>query len=401
MLVFLLSVSAGQAQTYRVLMDKDGEVPVIDLSDNGEGIYEVARKPNEHINYPSAVLTGTYRDEILASYISTDTTRRICLTRSTDGGRTWTEMKHNDNWTNPQLRSLSMFNLGKPILKRRDRENYGRNNLMLFSGGNPLRVSATYTNGDSWCNFYPANNFGSFRISGMTQLKDGRLMALFHDDGRFLYQGTDSLALRKSVIYKIYSSDGGLTWSKPEIALRHNIYGLYDGVVIRSSRKNQSELVVISSERTTSAAYISFSNDEGETWSYPEKLPKFIQGDRFGIATLNRELFIAFRDMCRTLNDGTINPTFGDLVMWTGDLQELVKGNKNGIKIRLADNYPSTSDIDLNDRKFFDCGYASVLPLSTNELAVIAYGRWDAAQLPYIKNFIVDPKMVRKLVRKM
>lgn len=396
-----------RAQPYVKLVHKTGEVPVFDAPSNASNTFEVARYANSQLNFPCAVQTGVNAREILAAYIKSDTTRSIEMARSKDGGRTWKKEIFRNQWDDEIFRSLSMFNLGTPHIatstRKERRAVQSKTNLMLFSGGSPILISSSYTNGEQWCHFYPANNLGGFRISGMIQLKNGKHMALFHDDGRFLYPDRESgnPVLRKSAIYKIYSSDGGLTWSPPQVALKHNLKELYDATVFYSPAKHDNTLIMIASERETSTTYVSMSDDHGKTWSYPEPLPPFIQGDRFGIASYKRQMVVVFRDMSKTLNDGTPNPTFGDLVVWTGDLKELVKGNKNGIKIRISDNYPTDKAVDYNDRKFYDCGYASVVSNSKKEVCVIAYGRWDADELPYIRSFVFNPIEIRKQTKNM
>ncbi len=402
-LTILLSAAAalgGFGQSYRVLVNRPGEIPVIDFSLDSANVFDIDRSETAYLNFPSAVQVSGRRD-ILLSYLKTDTgrVREIILKRSGDAGKTWSSVAVNHEWKNVPYGSLSMFNMGKTVLKGSNDRNVTMNNsLVLFNGGNPLMISASYTNGSNWSAFYPANYFGAFRVSGLIQLYDGRIMAVFHDDGRFLYHENDTVALRKSVLYKIYSSDGGLTWSRPEVMLKHNLYGLYDGIVFRAPGKKSKELIAIASERTTQEAYIAFSSDEGNSWTYPEKLPPFIQGDRFGSVVYNKDIYLVFRDMCKELNDGSPNPSFGDLVMWTGDLKELVRGNRNGVKIRLADNYP-VEHPDFDDRKTFDCGYPTVLKTGKTELSVIAYGRWDAESPTFIRNFVFDPKSIRKILR--
>lgn len=409
LLLYLFVTPVLRAQPFRVLLNREGEVPVVDAVRTPDNTFDVARYPEAYLNYPSAVLTGILPGEILTAYIKTDSARSIETVRSLDRGRTWTHEPFHSNWDGETFRSLSLFHLGQPPVVSRPADRRSRrtstrrsNSLALFSGGNPVMISASYTNGHNWSNFYPANNFGGFRISGLVQLRNGRIMALFHDDGRFLYhdEESDGTPLRKSVIYKIYSDDGGLTWTPPQIALKHNLHGLYDAVIIYSPSRRDNDLMMIASERETAAAYISFSSDNGDTWSYPEKLPSFIQGDRFGIASYKRQLLISYRDMCRTLNNGEPNPTFGDIVLWAGDLRELIRGNGNGIKVRIADNYPVGGPADHSDLKFSDCGYVSVLPLAPNEVCVVAYGRWETQELPFVRNFVLNPVELRRFILK-
>ncbi|MCD8185974.1 MAG: hypothetical protein LUD68_05830, partial [Rikenellaceae bacterium] len=88
--------------------------------------------------------------------------------------------------------------------------------------------------------------------------------------------------------------------------------------------------------------------------------------------------------------------------LWAGDLKELLKGNsRSGIKIRVADNYPAEEPVDYNDRKFSDCGYPSVLPMSRSQVAVIAYGRWEKDAEPFIRNFPINTFEIRQYAKKL
>ena len=390
-----------RAQEIPAVLYREGEVQTADLSGRIE-FHAVAKDSSAHLGFPTAVLTGGARDEILAAYGRTDTARHIRLTKSTDGGDTWQELRTDDSWTGEQYRALSLFNLGREALRKRSGVAYrGRGkSIVLFAGGNPLSISATYTDGEKWCPFYPVNSFGGFRVTGLVRLRDGRHMALFHDDGRFIYDDGQPTRLRNSAIYKSYPPDGGLTWSRPQLILKHNLYGLYDAEIVPSRRRDNSDLLIVCSDRERRVSFLAVSSDDGETWSYPEELPPLIRGDRFRIVSDKTAFYVIYRDMGTCLEDGSVNPTFGDLMLWRGDLRELSRGRWNGLKVRLGDNYPAEKT-DTADLRFSDSGYASVLPLTGRRLAVIVYGRWEAEHPPYVRNFIVDTRQHRKLKRKL
>ena len=378
-LFLLLQGISATAQPFRVLY-RNGESLIVDAVRTPENTFDVARADGSSLNYPSAVPTGGSAREIMAAWIRSDSVRTIETARSRNGGKSWVSDYFRADWDHETFRSLSLFRLR-------------RNRLVLFSGGNPILISSSHTNGELWSNFYSANRFGGFRVSSVVPLPGGRLMALFHDDGRFLYsdEEANSAPLRKSVIYKLYSDDGGLTWSEPQIALKHNLHGLYDAVIFHSPGRRDKELILIAAQRETGTACISFSNDNGQSWSYPDELPPFIRGDRFGIATHKRRIFLSYRDLRRTLEDGSPNPTFGDIVLWEGTLNELLRENHAGVKVRIADNYPADAPADYEDLKYVDCGYVSVLPQGRNEITFVAYGRWEADALPFIRAFTLDP----------
>jgi hypothetical protein len=394
-IILLLCPLSLFGQRFRPLDEVSEEIAVIDMLPSAASVFDVSRFPGSHLGFPAAVLTGARSGEILAASIKTDSVRSIELTRSSDGGRSWTpEPPFNNSWDATAYRSLSLFNAGRlraASRRERPKSGPGDNHLLLFSGGSPMLVSSSVTNGRYWSSFEPVNRFGGFRISGLTRLRDGRYLAVFHDDGRFLFDSgeQEDPPLHKSVIYRIYSSDGGLTWSKPEVALKHNLYGIYDAAIVADPTHGGNRLILICSERESRTAYIAYSTDNGLTWSYPEKLPPFLRGDRFGMARNGRELLISFRDMRPTLADGHPNPTYGDLVLWGGDPVDLLRGRHQGFKIRIADNFPTDEATDPADLRYSDCGYPSVLPLARREIAVIAYGRWDKDAPPFVRSYIL------------
>ena len=53
-------------------------------------------------------------------------------------------------------------------------------------------------------------------VTHVEQLKDGRYLAMFHDDGRFIREGSQQTSPVTFTMYKTFSDDGGLTWSTPE-----------------------------------------------------------------------------------------------------------------------------------------------------------------------------------------
>ena len=385
-LFFLLMGAPAYAQPFHVL-HRNNESLIVDAIRTPENTFDVARAAEASLNYPSAVPTGTSAREVMAAWIRNDSVRTIETARSKDGGKSWFSEPFRSDWDPETFRSLSLFRLG-------------RGRLTLFSGGNPILLSSSYTNGELWSNFYSANRFGGFRVSSVVALPGNRLMALFHDDGRFLFSDDEAnpAPLRKSVIYKMYSDDGGLTWSEPQTALKHNLYGLYDAVVIHSPGRRDKELILIAAQRETGAACVSFSNDNGQSWSYPEELPSFIRGDRFGIVRHKRHLLLSYRDLCRTLADGTPNPTFGDIVLWEGNRNELLSDDRPGTKVRIADNYPTDEPVDYEDLKYSDCGYISLLPSGHNTVNIIAYGRWEADALPFVRSFTFHSAKLRNFV---
>jgi len=394
LLLALLPTSPSAAQDYRVLTGGANGV-VLDYIGRIAGTHDVLRPHRASVASSSAVLTGIAEDEITAAcLLAENATRTIVLLRSADGGRSWTPISEAGipaDSTPPA--ALSLFDVGRPTVGRRTM----RSHLMLLAGGSPITASHSFDGGGVWSRFGSVNDFGGFRVSSLVRLSDGRLMALFHDDGRFLYPRQQGPLLRKSVIYKMYSSDEGRSWTDPEVVLKHNLHGLCDAVAFYSpTRRGVGELILIASFRETGEAVVAVSEDEGGGWSYPVALSSRLHGDRFSVCTLGRELYIAFRDLSPTLDDGTPNPTYGDPVLWTGDTRELLRGAAGGVKVRLADNYPASGPIDPLDLKYVDLGPLSLLSAGPRRMTLIAAGRWEINRPPFLRAIVFTPFGLRE-----
>ena len=73
--------------------------------------------------------------------------------------------------------------------------------------------------GAKWSELKPAGDWGGIVVMGcLEELKTGKghYMAMFHDDGRFFAKGGKRGKPAVFTLYKTFSEDGGLTWSKPE-----------------------------------------------------------------------------------------------------------------------------------------------------------------------------------------
>ncbi len=393
-------------------------VALVDLASVHDGGTVVARQPGQNLSFSSAAFTDNSGREVIVAYLNM-ATRRIGLAHNSNGAA-WQPLP-DPGWTVEPL-SLSLFNIGRTASIREERRVVGKNNLLLFAGGRPLQVANSYAQGNNWSAFTRVNGLGSYRITGIVRLKDQRLMALTHDDGRFISGDPQRAELRKSAIYKMYSSDGGLTWSAPELALRHNLNGLYDAAIVRVPYYRNS-LVMICADRQNGCSFISVSRDEGATWSYPSELPPHLTGDRFSLLVDGNRLRIVYRDMLG-IEEGkdalSRNPFFGDLVMWTGDLKKLIEWHHGemaatpqavvpetesgigGIKFRIADNYP-VEGADPIDRRTYDCGYPTIFSPRPGIFTVVACGYWesDPGTAAYIKSFVVEERQFKQAQKAM
>ena len=201
-------------------------------------------------------------------------------------------------------------------------------------------------------------------MSSCIRMKDGRYMAFFHDDGRFL---KNARKRTKFKIYTIVSKDGGLTWSNPRVILEHTRAHICEPGLIRSPDGKQLAMLMRENSRKFNS-FVSFSDDEGETWSDPVELPASLTGDRHtGKYAPDGRLFITFRDTTH------ISPTKGDWVGWVGTYEDIVRGRQGQYRVRLMDNHRGA-----------DCAYPGLELLPEGTFVTTTYGHWTKGKSPYI-----------------
>jgi hypothetical protein len=241
----------------------------------------------------------------------------------------------------------------------------GRRRLILFSGLYPIRMSVSEDDGGRWTPLAPIGDFGGVvAMSSVERLKDGRYMALFHDDGRFLRNAGKTDVFR---VYKTLSSDGGLHWGEPEAIATHPQAQLCEPGLIRSPDGRRMAVLLRENSRKFNSFLIT-SDDEGQTWSAPVELPGALTGDRHvGAYAPDGRLFVTFRDT--TLE----SPTKGDWGGWVGRFEDIVNGRQGQYRVRLMDN-----------TKAADCCYAGLEVLPDGTVVTTTYGHWKEGEQPYI-----------------
>jgi hypothetical protein len=330
-------------------------IPLIDLAGESPRQFTVDREPGQYLGHPTTVLLEDGKT-ILCVYPKGHGKGPIQLKRSPDGGKTWSErLPVPDNWST---------SLETPTIHRLvDRK--GKKRLIVFSGLYPIRRAVSEDDGRTWTPLQPVGEFGGIvAMADLVRLRAGRHMAVFHDDGRFL---TALSAQRSFRVYKTLSADGGLTWSLPVEIARHREAHLCEPGLVRSPDGRQLAMLMRENSRKFNS-FVSFSNDEGETWSAPLELPGALTGDRH-VARYGRDrrLLITFRDTTHE------SPTKGDWVAWVGRYEDLVRGTEGQYRVRLMKNH-----------KGADCGYPGLELLGDGTFVTTTYGHWTAGEQPYV-----------------
>lgn len=334
-------------------------IPVVDLSTDTARQVIVDREPGQYLGHPTTVLLEDGRT-MIAVYPKGHGRGAIVIKRSTDGGRTWSgRLPTPQNWET----SLEVPTIYRVVDAK------GTKRLIMFSGLYPIRLAVSEDDGASWTGLAPIGDFGGIvAMASLVPLRTGagHYMALFHDDGRFIAERAVE-GPRAFTVYKSISTDGGLTWGRPEVVVARPAAHLCEPGAIRAPDGKQIALLLRENSRKLNA-FVIFSNDEGRTWSAPREVPGALTGDRHVARYApDGRLFITFRDMAHD------SATKGDWVAWVGTYDDIVAGREGQYRVRLMDNHNA-----------WDCAYPGLELLPDGTFVTTTYGYWAADEQPYI-----------------
>lgn len=356
---FLLAIAA----TGRAEISRGYSIPTLDLSDQKQRQVVVDREPGQYLGHPTTALLEDGKT-ILIVYPKGHGRGAIVMKRSTDGGLTWSErLPTPESWKT----SLEVPTLHRVV------DPAGVKRLIMFSGLYPIRMAVSSDDGLSWSELKPIGNFGGIVAMGFVErLKNGDYLAMFHDDGRYFASTNQEKKPVVFTLYKLFSKDGGLTWSLPEAVFASSDVHLCEPGCIRSPDGKQLAVLLRENSRRKNS-HVIFSGDEGRTWTAPRELPGSLTGDRHtGKYAPDGRLFVSFRDMALE------SPTKGDWVGWVGTYDDIVTGREGQYRVRLMDNQPNARKSDV------DCAYPGVEVLPDGTFVTTTYGHWTAAEAPYI-----------------
>jgi hypothetical protein len=364
----LTTVDADGAEADRYAL------PLVDLDGRKSMQTVVDREKGQYLGHPSTVLLDDGRT-IYCVYPKGHGKGAIVMKRSDDGGKTWSpRLKTPQNWqTSREV----------PTLYKMRGPEEGSQRLVMFSGLYPIRMAISDDMGESWSRLKPIGEFGGIvTMADVARTGEGRYMALFHDDGRFIDGGDQrhrgspaGEPTGEMTVYKTITRDGGRTWSEPEAIFSRRAQHLCEPGLVRSP-DGETLAMLLRENRRRDNSHIAFSHDDGDTWSEPRELPAVLTGDRHQAAYgPDGRLFISFRD--RT-PEGYDSPTEGDWVGWVGTWADLANARKGDTdvgqyRVRLKDNHHA-----------WDCAYPAIEVLPDGTFVATTYGHWTKGRAPYI-----------------
>lgn len=359
-----------------------------------EYLYDLAVVDNskKYMAHPDCVLLKN--GNILAMYPEGHGKGAVRTKISTDAGKSWSESLENTpkSWKNSQE---------TPTVYRLEFTDGKTDDKLIMISANPkwgnsptdggFNCSVSSDEGETWTEFetfYDKNSKAPVipivAMSSLTQLKENgkfvdKWMGLFHDRDFYNY---------KTIL--TFDENGNARWSVPEkyfsayreIEEKSN---MCEVEVIRSEQGKGDELCLISRSNTKQMnSLISFSTDEGKTWSKPVQAPAALNGERHKAEyTKDGRLFITFRSIERgkkaqenadeSVTSGFVSEGW---IAWVGTYDDLKSGSEGQYRIKLAHIYKDGQKQPEYCANA-DTGYCGNVVMPDGTIVTSSYGKFD------------------------
>ncbi len=381
----------------------DYTIPEIDLSvmpdelkgSEYEYLYELSVVDNsvDYMAHPDSVLLKD--GSILTVYPAGHGKGAVLNKISADGGVTWSGTIENtpESWVNSQE---------TPTIYRLEFSDGTEDKLILISA-NPkwpgsstvggFECSISSDEGKTWTEFerfYSLEDENSVvpivAMASLTRLKENgefvdKWMGFFHDADFYNY---------KTIL--TFDEEGNMQWSVPEkyFAQYRDVErssGMCEVEVIRSDMGKGDELCLITRSNSKNInSLISFSSDEGKTWSEPVEAPAALNGERHKAEyTPDGRLVITFRSIergqkakenAKNMTDKNRGWISEGLVAWVGTYEDLKEGNEGQYRIKIAHIYNDDQTVP----EYYagsDTGYCGNVVLADGTVVICGYGKFS------------------------
>ncbi len=383
---------------------KNYTIPQVDLSVRPKNIpdgteelfcYSVVDGGEGYLGHPDSVLLKN--GDILTFYPEGHGKGKTLSKISADGGKTYCDGIKNPpkSWENSKE---------TPTVYRLEFSSPEKDDMLILICGNPIwpneaskggfDCSVSYDEGKTWSeyeSFYAKGDEKTFypivSMSSLTRLKENgvfvdKWMGLFHD--------------RKFVNYKTvlsFDEKGKMHWSEPvpyfsAYRKSEKKSNMCEVECVRSNGGKGDELMLITRSNSKKInSLLSFSTDEGKSWSAPKEAPAALNGERHKAEWLpDGRLFITFRSIERDkekLKKNYEKKTMGwyseGWIAWVGRYEDLKTGKEGDYRIKIAHTYldfQNEPSITANA----DTGYCGNVVLNDGTVVTSSYGIFETQE---------------------
>ncbi|MDD6031669.1 MAG: sialidase family protein [Kiritimatiellae bacterium] len=303
----------------------DDPLPVVDISEESARQVVIAEGAKDRYEgHPTTLLADDGRTMFC---VWTTGHGGPCgqMARSEDGGLTWTRM----DAELPAVYGRTHRNC--PVLQKL-RGPDGKVRYFVYSAkvreGRGLGILMSEDLGRTWTEqpCQPQLSAG-MPPTGVMELGDGTI-ALFGQVRRNRAVKTDRPTDDQDV-WMALSTDGGRTYGEMRTVMTAENRNLCEPCCLRSP-DGRSLVLLARENRHKGCSMMSFSHDEGKSWTAPVDTPWALTGDRHeGVLLPDGRYVIAFRDQA------VGSPTRGQFMAWVGTFDDLLKGRPGQCRIHL------------------------------------------------------------------
>ena len=344
-------------------------------------IEKAPNTPRQYLGQPDMIRTRTGR--LITAYPIGHGHGPLVMRISDDNGANWVEKTNLPaSWAKSQ-ETPTLYTLNMPDGHERLMLITACPNWDLKKGGWDTAYSDD--NGETWTdlhNWHPNlpngnKNFSIVGMASLVQLKDRttgeyipKWMGVYHDYGYVNYK-----------TYLTFDQNGNEQWSAPvpylsdyrniEYANQLCEIGMFrspDGSRIIGLARNQAH---------NGPAMMTYSDDEGKTWSCPAALPGSLAGERHKAVydPVSGRMMVFFRQIKNDLNnngvhDGENDWRCGSWMMWVGTYEQLMNREDGDYCVTISQDYSQ-------NRYGGDTGYTGVCVLPDGTVVADSYGHFD------------------------
>lgn len=287
-----------------------------------------------------------------------------------------------------------------PTIYRLKFDEVQRDDMLVLVSSNPRWPKEPYTGGfncsfsldegktwsefELWHDMYEGKKLDIMvAMSSLTKLKQ---------NGKFIDKWIGTCHDRQFHNYFItlcFDENGKANWSKPV-----RFYEKHRGVekfskmceveIIRSENGRGDELCMLTrSQSKTVNSCVTFSQDEGKTWSELRPLPAALNGERHKAEyTQDGRLVVIYRSICRDRKtaleyDISKNWYSRGFLMWVGTYDDLKAGTQGQYIAKVSHTYVQ-GQTQTHNNAHADTGYGGLTAISDNRMVISSYGRFGA-----------------------